>query len=107
MQYNIHKVDIIPGIKSDHSSTIIQIKPTNGTGKSGPSFWKFNNSLLKNQEFTERLKVYIENDVATECKEIKCKQAKWEYTKFKIKEWSIRKSKEIAKEKRKKRKHAN
>ena len=84
LQYNIHKTDIIPGLKSDHSAITIQIKPTNSTG-SGPNFWKFNNSLLKNQQFTTGLKHYIETELNTECKEIHSSQAKWEYMKFKIK----------------------
>jgi len=100
LQYNIHKTDIIPGLKSDHSAITIQIKPTNSMG-SGPNFWKFNNSLLKNQQFTTGLKHYIETELDTECKEIHSSQAKWEYMKFKIKKWSIIKSKEIAREKRK------
>ena len=102
MQYNISKADIIPGIKSDHSAILLSIKPTKSLDESGPSFWKFNNSLLKNKEFTNGLKSFIENDLKKECDEIKCSQVKWEYTKYKIKQWSIMKSKEIAAHRRKK-----
>ena len=85
MQYNIAKTDIIPGICSDHSAIVLSIKQTKGTKSSGPNFWKFNNSLLKNEDFTNGLKYYLENDLKQECEEIKCSQAKWEYTKYKIK----------------------
>ena len=104
MQYNISKSDIIPGIKSDHSAILLSIKPTKSLDESGPSFWKFNNSLLKNKEFTNGLTSFIENDLKKECDEIKCSQVKWEYTKYKIKQWSIIKSKEIAANRRKKEK---
>merc|ERR1711862_932670 len=96
MQYNISKTDIIPGIRSDHSAIVLAIKPTKGNAPSGPNFWKFNNSLLKNENFTKGLIHYLENDIKTECKDINCSQLKWEYTKYKIKQWSIKKSKEIA-----------
>ena len=101
MQYNISKSDIIPGIKSDHSAILLSIKPTKSLDESGPSFWKFNNSLLKSKELTNGLKSFIENDLKKECDEIKCSQVKWEYTKYKIKKWSIMKSKEIAANRRK------
>ena len=101
MQYNISKTDIIPGICSDHSSIILSIKPTKGT-ISGPNFWKFNNSLLKNENFTNGLKNYLKNEINEECKDIKCCQVKWEYIKYKVKQWAIKKSKEIASNRRKK-----
>ena len=100
MQYNVSKTDILPGISSDHSLAMLSIKPTKGLKQSGPSFWRFNNSLLKNEKFTSGLKHYINNEIAEECAEINSKQAKWEYTKFKIKNWSMKESKHIAQEKR-------
>ena len=101
MQYNISKTDIIPGIRSDHSAIVLSIKPNKDNTPSGPNFWKFNNSLLKNENFTKGLKHYLKNDIKKECKDIKCNQVKWEYTKFKIKQYSIKKSKEIASDRRK------
>jgi hypothetical protein len=101
MQYNISKSDILPGLNSDHSMPVISIRPTQGLTESGPSYWKFNNSLLKNENFTKGLEKYIKTELAEECLEIKSKQVKWEYTKFKIKNWSMTESKAIAREKRK------
>ena len=101
MQYNISKADIIPGIRSDHSAIVLSIKPTKSIEEGGPNFWKFNNSLLNNTDFTNGLKLFIENYISKECEEIKCSQVRWEYTKYKIKQWSIKKSKEIAINRRK------
>ena len=101
LQYNIAKTDILPGLNSDHSMPVLAIKPTRGLTQTGPNFWKFNNSLLKNENFTNGLKNYIENELEEECSAIHSKQVKWEYTKFKIKNWSMKESKAIAREKRK------
>ena len=101
MQYNVSKTDIIPGIRSDHSAVTMSIKPTKGMGNSGPSFWKFNNSLLKNENFTTGLKTYIETELAEQCESFQSKQVKWEYMKYKIKTWSIAESKKIARQRRK------
>ena len=101
MQYNVFKTDIIPGIRSDHSAVTMSIKPTKGMGNSGPSFWKFNNSLLKNENFTTGLKSYIETELAEQCESFQSKQVKWEYMKYKIKTWSIAESKKIARQRRK------
>ena len=84
MQYNISQADILPGILSDHSAIILSIKPTKSISQNGPNFWKFNNSLLKNENFAKGLTTFIENDLKKECENIKCKQVKWKYSKYKI-----------------------
>ena len=76
MQYNISKTDIIPGIPSDYSAITLAIKPTKGNAPSGPNFWKFNNSLLKNENFTKGLNFYLANDMKKECVEIKRSQVR-------------------------------
>ena len=98
LQYNIDKTEIVPGLSSDHSCITLSIKSTKNC-LSGPSFWKFNNSLLKNEEFTKGLNHYVKNELQSECKEIKSKQVKWEYHKYKIKQWCMKKSKELARKK--------
>ena len=88
-------------MRSDHSCVNLSLRPIDEFQKTGASFWKFNNSLLKNEKFTTGLKHYICNDINSECKEISSKQVRWEYTKFKIKTWSIKMSKNIAANRRK------
>ena len=101
LQYNVSKTDILPSVRSDHSCVNLSLRPIDEFQKTGASFWKFNNSLLKNEKFTTGLKHYICNDINSECKEISSKQVRWEYTKFKIKTWSIKMSKNIAANRRK------
>ena len=101
LQYNVAKADISPSIRSDHSRVSISIRPIDDKHQTGSNFWKFNNSLLKNKEYTVGLRNYLHNNVKSECKEISNKQVRWEYTKFKIKTWTIIMSKKIAAARRK------
>jgi len=100
MQYNIDKTEIPPGLGSDHSAILISVKPTSSASTSGASFWRFNNSLIKNKEFTDKLNIYLNGDLKKECKELRAGQVKWEFKKFKIKQWCIKESKAIARNRR-------
>ncbi len=105
LQYNVSRTDIFPSVRSDHSGVKVSIRPIDGNHQNGSSFWKFNNSLLKNEEFTTGLKSYIKVELRNDCNDISSKQVKWEFTKFKIKTWCIKMSKKIAAERRKDEKH--
>ena len=50
LQEDIDQVDIIPTIKSDHS-TIVSVINSIDNQMRGPSFWKFNASLLDDKEY--------------------------------------------------------
>lgn len=58
----VKKSEILPGYRSDHN--IINIKLENGDTSKRNTFWKFNNSLLKNAKFLEKI-----NNKITEVKE--------------------------------------
>ena len=51
------EIDIIPAIKTDHSAVVLNILPQ-FSFKRGPSYWKFNNSLLSDKSYVE-LKSYL------------------------------------------------
>ena len=63
LQEEIDQVNIIPSIKSDHSAILLSI---NGIEEQthGPSFWKFNTSLLDGKDYVAlingRYEVWIE-----------------------------------------------
>lgn len=69
LQEEVEKVDITPAIRSDHSAITLQFKGMENLPH-GPSFWKFNASLLEDEEYiakiNEKYSEWIE-----ECKEIK------------------------------------
>ena len=95
LQSILESTNILPGIYSDHSIVQLVIKSeefTRGTG-----FWRLNTNLLSNLEYVNVIKkVLIENnkDVYTD------KRAKFDFLKFKVKEASIKISKEIARKNR-------
>ena len=89
-------IDIIPSIASDHSAIILKLRPTY-KGNRGRSYWKFNNSLTEDRQFVNSLKNKIpvfEKEVCFLTDPI----MKWEFLKFKFREFSrsfsIQKSKE-------------
>ena len=97
LQDEVEKVDIVPSIRTDHSAIVIVFSKVD-SGIKGPSHWKFNNSLLKNEKFVkgvkERIKSVIENDSSN----IEDKRVFWVWLKFNIKDWSIKFAKQLAKE---------
>ena len=52
-------VDIMPGYRTDHSMIFLNIQF--GKFKKGNSYWKFNNSLLKDTQYVEKIKSLISN----------------------------------------------
>ena len=78
------EIDIIPAIKTDHSAVILNILPQ-FSFKRGPSYWKFNNSLLSDKSHVELIQREI-NLVSTDPPpELTDPRARWEFLKYKIK----------------------
>ena len=50
----VNKVEIKPGYRTDHSSVELELKLSDFT--CGKGFWKFNNSLLYDKDFVEKVK---------------------------------------------------
>ena len=55
---DIAETFIVPGYRSDHSIIVISLKL--GSFKAGKSYWKFNNSLLKDAEYVQQTKLLIQ-----------------------------------------------
>ena len=58
VQDQIDQVDVIPSIQSDHSTLKLKICGAKCSSE-GPSYWKLNDSLLKDKVFTELMKSEI------------------------------------------------
>jgi len=54
LQPIVKKTDIIPAPATDHSAIVLELKSFD-EGKRGPSFWKFNNSLLNDNEYVKEM----------------------------------------------------
>ena len=98
LQYITERAEIIPGIRSDHSAVTVSLKGLEMT-QTGPNYWKINNSLLDDLTFVNHMRHRIQ-EIFLECMELTSEQAKWDYTKFKIKQWAQKQSKVKARERR-------
>ena len=85
---------------SDHSPIFVEIQYKNNQKSSGPGFWKFNNSLLDNEEFVTHLKFFLTH-AKEKHRDTKDKRLYWEMIKMEIRDFCIRFSKQVAKAKRK------
>ena len=95
-QESIEMTDIIPSIASNHSAIILKLRPRYESNQ-GHSYWKFNSSLTEDRQFVNSWK----NEIPVFEKEVFFLTdaiMKWEFLKFKFREFSgsfsIRKSKE-------------
>ena len=86
---------------TDHKGIQLVIKLT--TKPRGPSFWKHNNSLLSNAGYREEMAQVI-NQAWEEGRDIEDLRIRYDYMKYKIRQFSIKFSKQLAKERHQKEK---
>ena len=91
LQEDVESVEIIPWIKFDHSAITLALNGIDDS-KGGPSFWKFNSTLVNDNEYCQLLdgnfKIWQE-----EYKEIIDKRVLWDLLKYKIRFFTINYSK--------------
>ena len=85
----VTKTDISAYFDSDHSPVTILIKPEDKQQKRGPGYWKFNNSLLENEDFVTKMSFIIKH-AAEKHKDIADKRLYWEMLKMEIRIFAIR-----------------
>jgi exonuclease III len=98
LQPYVDKTDICPGTRTDHSAITLQIK-TFEENPPGHSYWKFNNSLIKDLEYTNSVREHFQNWI-TEAEDIPYYRVQWDYLKYKIAQYSRTYTKEKARIKR-------
>ena len=99
-QEDIEKSDIVPSINSDHSAITLHLNSI-AKQRHGPSFWKFNGSLVNDVNYV----TLINESVPTwlnEFKDIGDKRLLWDLIKYKIRQVTIKYSKKKAHKKREK-----
>jgi hypothetical protein len=85
-------------VQPDHSAVNLKIQSCQ-IQKQGPSHWKFNTSLINNQEYASQLESLIKSCATLiENKDNPC--SLWEFIKFKIREFSITFSKDLSAKRR-------
>ena len=99
-QDDIEMSDIIPLINSDHSAIFLHFNSIDKP-KHGPSFWKFNASLVNDDDFValinESVPLWLE-----EFKDVIDKRLLWDLIKYRIRQITIKYSKGKARERRRK-----
>ena len=101
LQESVRQIEIIPSVLSDHSAVILKLRPLVGD-KRGPGYWKFNNSLVNDKLFVSQMNSKIE-DYFHETMEISNPVIRWDFLKFKIRQFCISYSKQKIRERKQKR----
>ncbi|MCP3888847.1 MAG: hypothetical protein GY702_08215 [Desulfobulbaceae bacterium] len=81
----MEKSDIISSVRSDHSAILLHIR-SNFSKTRGSNFWKFNNSLLEDNNY---IKVIRQNMKHWIMPDIKNKRVQWELIKYYIRKMTI------------------
>ena len=91
--------------KTDHSSVLVTISNYNFF-KPGSGLWKFNNSLIKQETFTNTFKKFIQNMInELNTNTSLNNQLKWELLKYEIKRFTISYCKQRTKKDKQERKY--
>ena len=97
-QEEVEGADIIPSLNSDHSAIVLHFSSVEKQ-KYGPSYWKFNESLLGDSDFckliAESVPVWREEFI-----EVTDKRVLWDLIKYRIRQVTIKYSKAKAKARR-------
>ena len=75
----MQKVEIVPGIRTDHSSVILDIELE--STKRGPGYWKMNVSLLKNMDYVQKINNLLDIELS---RQYHSKRQKWEMIKMSV-----------------------
>ena len=97
MQVSVKNIDVLASLLLDHSPitfSYCKIEESNRVR----GFWKFNDSLIENEEYVHQMKKFI-SDTLNELfnENILDDQVKWEYLKYNIRKYTINFSKKLAK----------
>ena len=93
-QEQIDTFNIIPSVQTDHSTLKMKFSPL-GERERGPSDWKFNNSLVPDEDFVTVMKKKI-HEFYRESEELGDNVVRWGFLKYKMRQFSMTYSKEKA-----------
>ena len=89
---DVQNAEIRKSVAPDHKATFLKINIRSEL-KRGPGTWKFNNSLLEDDDFKERISFHY-NQMHEKYTDVKDKQILWELLKMEIRMETIKYSKE-------------
>ena len=94
LQDDIKKADIIPAIRTDHSAISLSVNSLKDQ-PFGPSYWKFNSSLLDDDTYIQLINSEYQKWI-TELSEVNDLRVLWDLIKYKIRQTTLQYSKMIA-----------
>ena len=96
LQDDVNNTDIKMSIKSDHSAITLCINSMKDL-PFGPSYWKFNSSLLEDDTYVQLIN-FKYHEWLDEFSEVHDKRLLWDLVKYRIRQITIKYSKEKAQE---------
>ncbi|KAJ8046854.1 hypothetical protein HOLleu_05676 [Holothuria leucospilota] len=102
---NVIHDDLMSGFRSDHS--FVFITTSTATGKRGPGFWKFNNSLLENKEYVNMIQSFLNDSILNVNENLENPALAWDYIKYDIRKITIKFSKILAQNRRRRERNLN
>ena len=94
LQESVGKIEILNSLQSDHSPIKCCFNTTFNYIR-GKGLWKFNNSLVENKEYVEKMIAHIKDTVESFENDMS-DHSKWEFLKYQICKFTIKFSKELA-----------
>ena len=87
---------IVHAAKTDHSEILIHFKNEIANQRKGPGFWKFNNSLLKDEKYINKLRNNLDR-YKDKYKDVEDQGLQWDLLKMEIRGFTVMYSKSKAK----------
>jgi len=97
-QDEVEDTTVKTAVKSDHSAITISFNSLEAQ-KHGPSYWKFNASLLDDENYVKLINQKIPEHVE-EFKEVTDRRVLWDLIKYRIRQFTMKYSKEKARKRR-------
>ena len=97
LQESVTQIEITPSVLSGHATVILKLRPLLGEG-----YRKFNNSLVNDKLFVSQMNSKLEN-YFHETMEISNPVIRWDFLKFKMRQFCMSYSKQKSREKKQKR----
>ena len=95
----IDKCKILYAPETDHSAILIHVKSEELKHKRGPGFWKFNQSLLKDETYVTKLRAEIPN-FQQKYEDVENLSLKWDLIKMEIRGFTVKYFKNQAKQRK-------
>ena len=92
LQDLVNEIEIIPSVQSDHSALKMKISSLTEDSKE-PSYWKFNNTLVSDDEYVNNMKSKIP-EFYRDSLVLQDPVSRWEFLKYRMRQYSMKVAKQ-------------